>query len=152
MTDRIILPLIKHHAPMPSVKSPMQNIFDVQNMRGMRNMRTVTVKISKLLQTLEVNRDKHQEEYLVAEEAYRTEVLRALKERLVSVEAGAMPDVHFNLTKPVSKVKDYSLIIGMMKITTDTEMQLSESEFDQYVNDNWSWKEQVMLSNTRYLS
>jgi len=115
-------------------------------------MRTVTVKISKLLQTLEVNRDKHQEEYLVAEEAYRTEVLRALKERLVSVEAGAMPDVHFNLTKPVSKVKDYSLIIGMMKITTDTEMQLSESEFDQYVNDNWSWKEQVMLSNTRYLS
>ena len=43
-------------------------------------------------------------------------------------------------------------MIRKLELETKTEVELDDTEFRQYVMDDWDWKEQFIASNTVYAS
>lgn len=64
---------------------------------------------------------------------------------------GKAPDEFFSFpAAPVSHEDDYNRVIDMLEYTTDQEVVLSQSEFDQFMRDEWAWKSQHLVSMTAY--
>jgi hypothetical protein len=40
----------------------------------------------------------------------------------------------------------------MLEMALANEVELSEEDYQQYVMDDWSWKEELLTSNARYSS
>jgi len=115
-------------------------------------MNTVNVTVSKLLETLRKNRETHIAEYNEALKGYREACIAKLKENLDNAIAGKDFTTSINIYKPQSYEKDYSRAISMLEWSTETEVELSAREFDQYVNDEWQWAEGFKTVNSMYLA
>lgn len=116
-------------------------------------MKTVKVSVVRLLSALKSNREKHIAEYNEAVKGYREQCIAKMKENLAKAEAGG--DILVSLAgcyKPESHEKDYDHAISMCEWTTSPEVELSASEFQQYVNDEWTWQQSFKTVNAMYLS
>lgn len=58
---------------------------------------------------------------------------------------------YLNLVYPENHTKDYERAIRMMSASIYDEVRLSEQEFDQYVLNNWEWKNKFITSNSFYV-
>jgi hypothetical protein len=103
-------------------------------------MENIKVKTSELLEVLKTNRQKHKEEYKESIRAYRVKAAELLNRELQKAIAGKKFETSIPLTKPASHEKDYDLIIKMMEMTIDDTVSLTHNEFNQFANDEWSWK------------
>ncbi len=56
------------------------------------------------------------------------------------------------LKYPVSHLEDYQRIIDMLKFSVADKIELSMTDFDCYVRNNWSWKKEFVASNFNYVS
>lgn len=115
-------------------------------------MNTVKVPKTKLLTKLKTNRKKHREIFLKAQEGYRQMVVEQLEEMLENARQGKKIETYVNLHAPVDQTKDYDRVISMLDMSVDKIIQLSSTEFANYVMDDWSWKEQFTMSNMAYLT
>ena len=48
---------------------------------------------------------------------------------------------------PVDQTADYDRALQMLKMEVSKDVELTEQEFMELVQDNWSWKRQFSLSN-----
>ncbi len=46
--------------------------------------------------------------------------------------------------------KEYDRVIKMLEMSVDTQIELSSSEFQNYVMDDWAWSDNAKLSNSTY--
>ena len=115
-------------------------------------MNTVKVPKAKLLAKLKTNRKNHRNIFLKAQEGYRQMVIEELEEMLEDAREGKKINTYINLQAPVDQTKDYDRAISMLEMSVDKIIQLSSTEFANYVMDDWSWKEQFTMSNMAYLS
>lgn len=113
-------------------------------------MRSVKIEKNELLSTLITNRDSHREEFLVALEAYRLEAIEVLEEAIEEAKAGKRVMTSTELIEPMDMTKEYDRVIKMLKMSVDTQIELSNSEFQNYVMDDWSWSRDVSVSNSAY--
>jgi hypothetical protein len=51
----------------------------------------------------------------------------------------------------MDQTKDYDRVIRMLEMTVDEIITIGAVEFQQYVMDDWTWKEQFTASNSAYL-
>lgn len=111
-----------------------------------------TVKVAKhqLLNIIKKNRDNHRAIYEEAFEGYRTECIRILEENLNNLKSGKRVVVSFFEQAPQDHTNDYNLAIRMLEMSVDIEIDLDTREFMNYVDDNWSWKQQWVGSNAKY--
>lgn len=111
------------------------------------------VKVNKddLLEVLKENRDTHRSLFLEALEGYREEVIKLLTINLDNVKAGKKIVTFLQLPVPQDQTSEYDQIIRMLGMSVDEDFELEDHEFKCYVLDEWSWKEAVMTSNSRYL-
>ena len=56
------------------------------------------------------------------------------------------------LDKPLEYTDSYQLALDMLSMSTDDDILLTQEEFKQYINDDWSWKEMFQMSNSKYSS
>lgn len=115
-------------------------------------MNSIKVSIPALLDIVKKNRELHNTEYKEMIKEYKKELLIRVKKLLSIIES---QDVEFThsvaRSEPKNNTKDYDRIISMLSMTIDTEINLSEMEYEQYVLDNWSWSGNFAISKTAYL-
>ncbi len=115
------------------------------------NELTITVDKAQLLTALRENRDKHGAAYQKAKEGYIKLTTRQLEEYINQLANGDTEIARFINQPPEDHTDDYDSAIAMMEWATDDTISLTQSQFVTYVNDDWGWKRQWMMSNTEYL-
>jgi len=116
-------------------------------------MKKVRVNKKDLLEILCENRKKHKEQYKVSIKAFRVKAADLLNKELQKIIAGKKFETYFDLQKPVSHEKDYDLVIKMVEMSVDDILELEQNEFNQLVNDEWTWKSSFrseIYSNSGY--
>jgi F0F1-type ATP synthase membrane subunit b/b' len=108
------------------------------------------VKVSKdrLLATLQENRKKHVADYNEAVSNYHRKVMEGIEQLRLDV-AGLESDETSEIEKLVNRLhfpapqsfeKEYDKAIAQLEWETESELTLTEAEFEQLVRDNWGWK------------
>lgn len=113
-------------------------------------MGTVTVNRVNLLETVKANRQEHRKEFESACVGYRKEAIKHLEEMLDEAKQGKRIRRAIGLVEPMDQTKDYDRIIKMLEMSVDEDIELTQSEFAQYVMDDWAWKGQFISSVSTY--
>ena len=119
-------------------------------------MKTVRIEAEDLLEALHENLARHEEnlETFLAER----------RERMVEVLTDALFDLNahpedgeythgkesYHFPMPTDNTESYKRAIRMVEMSVDRVIELEQHEFDQYVLDNWAWKDAFMRSATHY--
>src|SRR5580698_9990020 len=105
-------------------------------------MRTITVKKDELLDVLNRNRAKHREVFDAALEGYRAHAIVVLEAKVRALSHGKQPEIRIMIERPEDHTRDYDRVIGMVNADQGDTFELSETDFAQYWEDDWSWKRQ----------
>jgi hypothetical protein len=115
-------------------------------------MENQTVDKAKLLAILKANRGRHKAVFDEAVAGYKAHATKLLKEHVLRVQRGSNVRVHIVLTQPVNQTRSYDRVIGMLEMAIANEVELSEEDYQQYIMDDWLWKEEFLTSNAQYSS
>lgn len=118
-------------------------------MRG--NDLTITVDKTALLEALRENRAKHGKAFEKAKAGYIKVTMKQLEEYINQLANGDTGIARFVNAPPEDHTGDYDDAIDMMEWSTDDTIELSQSQFVQYVKDDWGWKQSWTVSNSEYL-
>jgi hypothetical protein len=99
----------------------------------------VTINKETLLDAIRLNRNKHQEEYVLACKAYRAAAIQELTLMLDKAVNKAEVIRQISCVEPVSHVKEYNKTIRMLEMSTADEITVTERQFCQFVLDEWEW-------------
>ena len=110
----------------------------------------ITVSKTELLGKLRENRGKHREVFEDALGGYYTEVKKALEQQMRRIRDRKRPNLVFPYSIPRDHTSDYDRVIGMLEMHQGDSFELTEAEYAQYVNDNWSWAGEWRRSASTY--
>lgn len=111
----------------------------------------VTVEKDKLLAALRDNREQHECEYDEARAKYRQEAIKAMEKNLVHAREGGKVETYIRLPEPQSFVASYDKAIAMVEWQVGDTVELSQSQFQQYVLGEWEWKAEFAATTGTYL-
>ena len=115
-------------------------------------MEQVTVSRSHLLKVIERNREKHVKHYQRALVVFRSRLIATLKKALARARSGARVRLPIHLPSPVSYAREYDVVIGMLRMSTDKSVEITPSQYRQFVRDEWDWKHDFVANTMRYAS
>lgn len=117
-------------------------------------MNTVRVNKNELIQKLKENREIHIREFKETFAEYQKDTIKDIQ-KMLRVAKKAGPDevlsTYVNNSAPRSEEKTYDVVIGMLEFSVDTEFDITEKQYKEYVLNEWSWTEQFEFSKTMYL-
>lgn len=128
-------------------------------------VKIILIERSRLQGTLTANLEIHKKEYAEARLGYeskRLELIRTLAEQTLFASKRenqtdeARKAVHeayaefSRLEKPQDHSNDYEQAIALMEWETRDKVEVSISDFERFVRDNWGWKGQFKLAHTNY--
>lgn len=123
-----------------------------RKMRLMMSDKEFTFDLQKVLNKLKENMEIHKKEFKELLEKNTAHVHKEIRELATQTEA--YPDIsklkQAVQGKPVDHTVDYERLIAILSMTNQSEVTLTTSEFDRYMNDNWEWKETFTLQKTMY--
>lgn len=113
-------------------------------------MKTVRINREKLIEAVESNLLKHQQEFDEALDGYHEQQQKALQQALrVFRKTQKMPQ-QVVLPVPVSYEAEYLRALDMLRYSVDSVIELDANEFEQLVRDNWSWKRAFTAASAMY--
>lgn len=115
-------------------------------------MNTLKVTVKTLVEKMLVNRQQHLATYEKAVVKHRERAIAALQQQLALAKDGKKFSVTFTLNRPQNFVKEYDTIIGLLRMSEDTIVELTIPEYKKYVEDDWNWRQAFEASNSKYLS
>jgi hypothetical protein len=113
--------------------------------------RKINVQKSKLIEQIKENKKNHIAEYAKAVIAYKEEALRQLATLTTFVNDGKM-DIRLDLVTPINNSKNYDKIVEMFEWEVNDVVELEQSEFIEYVQDETDFAIQAKFSNTAYFN
>ena len=113
--------------------------------------RIIKVKKSDLIAKIQENKERHIESYEKAVIAYKKEALKQLAEITKKVEEVDMK-VRLELTTPIDNRDNYDKIIDMFNWEVEDIVELEQSEFNEYVQDETDFARIALHSNSMYLA
>ena len=115
---------------------------------------TINVDKVRLLATLEANKTAHAAAYAKARAGYLKVSVMSLEDKLSKIIRGeTASDYRWSLdAPPEDHTGDYEDVIAMMQWSTSDTIELTQTQFKQYVQDDWGWKDSWVTSNTAYLN
>jgi hypothetical protein len=113
--------------------------------------KAIRVKRGELLDVLRKNRAAHRETFERATIGYRKRAIEELDASLRDAKEGKKIRRTISLVEPMDQTKDYDRVIRMLEMSVDEVIVIGAHEFQQYVMDDWSWKEAFTSSNSAYL-
>jgi hypothetical protein len=111
----------------------------------------IKVDKEKLLATLETNRAAHGAAYETAKRGYIRVTTQQLQEHIERLANGDLIERAWIPSPPDDHTSDYDDVISMMEWSMDNEVELTQAQFKQYVQDDWGWKDAWVTSNTAYI-
>lgn len=115
-------------------------------------MQKVKVKRTELLKKVKANREGHRSLFLKAQDGYRKAVIQELDAMLQEARDGKPIRRAIKLPEPIDHTADYDRVLAMLEMSVDKEITLESHEFDQYVQDNWSWSQLASFTNMSYVA
>jgi hypothetical protein len=123
-------------------------------------MQSVTIAKQKLVEILMANRAKHLTEYNAAVVQFRQAARKLLQDALDAVVPDEAPigiveklkNLYITLEAPQQYLKEYDKALKMLDLSVKDEIEITNSEFSYYVEDDWDWKERFSASNRLYSS
>jgi len=112
----------------------------------------VVVNKRDLIKALQANRENHRAEFEKALDGFEKTAVEILKARLAEAKKGIKRAISVNLPMPEDHTRDYDRRIRMYEMDIEDNVELTEAEFAQYVQDDWGWKQQWTTSNTAYMA
>jgi hypothetical protein len=113
-------------------------------------MRTVNVRKDELVQIVEKNRKRHGTVFEKAYGKFMEAVERELELRLHRIRRGKSVDLYIRLPEPRDMTESYDRVLEMLAMETRDEVELTEQEFQQFVQDDWSWKREFATTASVY--
>jgi len=119
-------------------------------------MATLSLKYDKttLARKLETNRAQHFQDYREALGTYHRKLKEELECKIVELAmAPGNPGFptpvsgHSRLAVPEEHLEDYDRMLSMLALTTQTEIELTEHQYREYILDEWDWR-RSFVSNT----
>lgn len=110
----------------------------------------VTVKKADLLAVMKENLGKHRAIFEEAWAGYRMQAIKELDEMGAEAKAGKRIRRSIELVEPKDQSRDYTRVIRMLEMSVDEEIRVTETEFAQYVLDDWQWKHQFETISNSY--
>jgi hypothetical protein len=111
-----------------------------------------TYRKDELLTIIRANQATHRAVFEAALDGYRKQALVLLEDTLEQVSKGATPELRILLARPEFHGRDYDRIIKMLEMEVADEISLDESQFAQYVMDDWDWKRTWVRRMSSYAS
>jgi hypothetical protein len=108
----------------------------------MYNERIIMVKKDKLLEALRENRAAHEREYLEALGGYKSAMIDKLQENLTRLTITPQDEefeLDVRINRPAHNLDDYDRYIKMFEWEIKEEIGLTETEFRNLIQDEWSW-------------
>lgn len=125
---------------------------------------TMSFKKAELLSKLTENRNKHGEQFKKARKGWLKEVAAECEKVAAAAKEGDLVVIsrgrHTRHEHPITSVlfeepedhtKEYDRIIEMLKMSSDDTIKITDTQFREYVQDEWGWKEEWAASNTKYI-
>lgn len=115
-------------------------------------MQTVKIKRVELLQKVQENLEKHNKILADARDGYRRIVQEVLESVLNAVKEGKTIDLApiKSIDEPQDQSESYKTAIEMLRMGAEDLVELSQSEFKQYVLNKWSWRASFLGTNMKY--
>lgn len=120
------------------------------NYMRMNGNRTITVKKADLIAKIKTNKITHEKAYAKAVVAYKKEALRQLIELTKKAKEGDLA-IKLNLTTPINNIESYDKIVSMFEWDVNTEVDLTQQEFNEYIQDETEASRHATMSNQMYL-
>lgn len=114
-------------------------------------METITVVKSDLIEKLKTNRDEHREMFLAAQTKYREQMVEELDRALREARAGNNIKRSFALPVPEDYTEEFDTVIEMLAWDQSDTVELSQHDFQTYVQNKWGWQRSFAASTTSYL-
>lgn len=114
-------------------------------------MDTITVSKKNLLNTLRSNRTEHRQLFVKAQKVYRQKMIEELDRALQEARDGGKIRRAFALPVPEDHTEDFSTAIAMLKWHQDDSVDLSQREFQTYVENKWGWQASFAANTSSYL-
>ncbi len=115
----------------------------------MRHNRTITIKKKDLIEKIKENKTAHIKEYEEAVVTYKEEANKQLLEAKKELDNGSLR-IGITLTTPINKSEEYDKIIEMFNWEVKDEIELTQSEFNEYVHDDNEFSRQAKFANSFY--
>jgi hypothetical protein len=116
-------------------------------------MRIVTVNIEELLGILRKNRKTHEETFEKACVAFQKKMVEVLELSLKLAREGKPERVQVRLPVPEKHITSYDTAISMLEMSLragEVTIQITDMEFENYVNDHWEWDRSFFSNTTSY--
>lgn len=110
----------------------------------------IIVNRDVLLDSVTTNREQHRGLFLQACDGFRKEAIRQIEGVLTEAKAGRDFSLHIGLVAPADHTRDYDRVIRSLQMQVDSQTMLTETEFAQYVMDDWSWKRDFLVTCSSY--
>lgn len=104
----------------------------------------------ELVSIVEDNRKEHRKIFEQAVKGYRKKVTKELEDHIERIKNGDLVYVSVHYPQPADHTRDYDRLLKMLDMTKDDKIPLSETQFAQYVLDDWDWKRQFLTTNSSY--
>jgi len=102
---------------------------------------------SKLLEIVRENEKQHEAMVADARKGYCEQAMEACAGFLKELESGKTIRVYLSLRAPEDHTRDYQRAIKMLELTEQSQIELTERDFAQLVDDDWEWTESWVASN-----
>lgn len=112
--------------------------------------RIIKVNKQSLINRIKENKENHIKEYKKAVIAYKKEALKQLAELTKKVKDGQLK-ISLNLVSPIDNTKHYDNVIQMFDWDVNDEVDLTQNEFNEYIQDQTEFARQAKFSNSSYL-
>lgn len=113
-------------------------------------MNNVKVDKQKLLDILKKNKTTHRKIFLEAQDGYRKLAIKELDKMLKNARDGKKFERMISLVAPQDMTKEYDNTIAMLEMSVEDEIVLTATQFQNFVQDDWTWKANFLLSNSSY--
>jgi len=114
-------------------------------------MKNVRIKKDELIAVIKTNRENHANDY---KDAYRkfltigSQLLHDRYQEFVNQNKGLT--LNFSIAAPLNYLHQYDRILEMLAMETESTVTLDQTEFRQYVQDDWAWKDSYNSSKSGY--
>jgi hypothetical protein len=116
----------------------------------------VRMRKSDLKEKLLANREAHIKQYAEAKVGFYLAVEESLDKSRNALnaqkDAGTVANVLFNEIAPESHLKEYDRALHKLELSVDDVIELSDQDFQQYVQNEWNWSARWEMSNSKYVA
>jgi hypothetical protein len=104
----------------------------------------------EILKALRANRETHKKIVVEARKGYVAKAREALKSRLDALESGKIVSLAFRLSPPQDHTNVYDTAIRMLELSVQPTIELTSTQVQCLIQDDWDWKQGFLGSNAMY--